>query len=87
MIDNAARIQTMQQRLTEAFAPDHLEILDDSDQHIGHAGAANGAGHFTLIIRAAHFTNKTRLQAHKMIYHVLADMMEHDIHALQIKLI
>lgn len=83
---NTQRIAIMEQRLSEAFDPQHLEIFDDSDQHIGHAGAASGAGHFTVMIRSSNFAGKTRLQAHKMIYHVLADMMESDIHALKIKI-
>ncbi len=84
---NQQRIAIMRQRLCQAFDPQYIEILDDSSQHIGHAGAASGAGHFTVMISSSNFIGKTRLQAHKMIYHALADMMDSDIHALRIKLI
>jgi len=45
---------TLTSRL-EALAPIALEIRDDSAQHVGHAGAAGGAGHFSLMIVSEHF--------------------------------
>ncbi len=40
---------TLRERLA-ALAPSVLEIRDDSAAHVGHAGAAGGAGHFSLLI-------------------------------------
>ncbi len=86
MIDNSSRIEKMTQRLTENLSPSHLEIIDDSHKHVGHAGAKDGKGHFTLIISSESLVGKRMLQQHRLIYNALGDLMETDIHALSIKI-
>ncbi|WP_154247124.1 BolA family transcriptional regulator [Kangiella sp. HZ709] len=86
MIDNSSRIEKMTKRLTENLSPSHLEIIDDSHKHIGHAGAKDGKGHFTLIISSETLLGKRMLQQHRLIYNALGDLMETDIHALSIKI-
>ena len=78
------RIETMTHRLTESLAPTHLDIVDDSAQHAGHAGAATGLGHYTVIINSPKFDGKTRIAKHQLVYGALGDMMQTDIHALSI---
>jgi BolA protein len=73
-------------RLLKAFNPTYLEVVDDSEKHIGHAGSASGAGHYTVIIAADSFKQRSRLAVHREIYDVLNDLMPHEIHALQIKI-
>ena len=80
------RIEMIKQRLEEAFSPTFLEVIDDSEKHIGHAGASGGAGHYTVVIASLSFKNKTRLSVHREIYAVLSDLIPHEIHALKIKL-
>lgn len=82
---NKKRIEQMQRILQEKFLPTELMIEDESDEHIGHSGARNGAGHFNLKIKSDAFKNKSLIQRHQMIYQALATMMEKDIHALSIK--
>ncbi len=72
-------------RLQQAFSPTELEIIDDSDQHKGHAGSQGGAGHYTVKIRAEYFKNKSRIAAHREIYALLNDLIPDKIHALRIK--
>lgn len=81
------RITIIQQRLEEKFSPTRLEVIDDSEKHKGHAGSAGGAGHYTVIIASSRFSGKSRLQAHREIYEVFSDLIPHEIHALQIKLV
>jgi BolA protein len=73
----------MRQRLA-ALAPESLEILDESGQHVGHAGA-QGGGHYQLIIVSQLFSGKPLPARHRMVYEALAPMMRNDIHALAIK--
>jgi BolA protein len=80
------RIQEIEQRLQKAFSTSKLEVIDDSHKHIGHAGASSGAGHYTVVIAAECFQGKPRVAIHREIYAVLADLIPHEIHALQIKL-
>jgi BolA protein len=81
---NPARIKLIEQRLQQAFSPHYLEVIDDSEQHKGHAGSQGGAGHYTVIIGADVLGNLTRIEAHRKIYHVLADLIPLQIHALRI---
>ena len=72
-------------RLEEGLRPDHLEVIDDSHRHAGHAGAADGRGHFTVLIVSQRFAGLGTLQRHKLVYEVVGDMMTTDIHALSIQ--
>lgn len=81
------RINIIKQRLENKFSPTNLQIVDDSDKHKGHIGSAGGAGHYTVIIEATCFANKSRIQIHREIYSVLDDLIPQEIHALQIKVL
>ena len=73
----------IEQRLA-VLAPQHLELLDESGQHVGHVGAQGGGGHYRLTIVSPQFAGKTTLARHRMVYDALGSMMKHDIHALAI---
>ncbi|HET7923045.1 MAG TPA: BolA family protein [Gammaproteobacteria bacterium] len=77
------RIQRIRDELQRQLQPLTLEILDNSAQHVGHAHA--GGGHFTVRIAATAFSGKSRVQRHRMVYAVLAPLLETSIHALSIK--
>lgn len=77
-------VNVISERLNLIFSPVDLEILDDSDKHIGHAGSKDGAGHFTVKIRAESLSKLSRIEAHKCIYQALLDLIPHKIHALRI---
>lgn len=80
------RIEIITERLKNAFSPESLEVIDDSEKHKGHAGAQGGAGHYSIIISAARFKKKSRIESHRMIYEVLNDLIPHEIHALKIRI-
>ncbi|MDO5504707.1 MAG: BolA family protein [Pseudoxanthomonas suwonensis] len=75
----------MRRLLEEAFAPDRLEISDDSHKHAGHGGGAHGHGHFSVHIVSPAFAGMAPLARHRAIYAALGRMMEDDIHALAIR--
>lgn len=80
--------RTRLERLTErlqALEPDHLEVVDDSHHHAGHAGAADGRGHFTALIVSKRFTGLNTLRRHRLVYEAVGDMMTTDVHALSIQ--
>jgi BolA protein len=71
--------------LTEAFAPEHLIIKDDSALHAGHAGAPDGGeSHFTVEITSKAFAGKNRVARHRLVNQALADLLKSRIHALAI---
>lgn len=86
-MDNSQRLERIQQMIQDALNPTQLEVIDDSHKHIGHAGAKEGKGHFTVVIKSEALEGKRMLQQHRMVYEALGDMMETDIHALAIKVI
>jgi len=67
------------------LSPLALEIHDDSAEHAGHAGAAAGGGHFSLLIVSQAFDGVPRLQRHQSVMARVADLLPHPIHALSIK--
>jgi BolA protein len=82
---NAERLERMRRLLTSAFAPTELDVVDDSHQHVGHAGAREGKGHFTVRIVSDTFAGMTPLARHRAVYTALGGMMQDDIHALSIQ--
>lgn len=79
------RVTMIRERLTQALAPDQIDVQDDSAQHAGHAGAQSGGGHYTVVIVSSRFTGKSLVERHRMIYDALGEAMRHDIHALVIR--
>lgn len=84
-INNLADI--ISKRLEAAFSPQSLEVIDESDQHFGHAAHNAGSRHFAIVIAAESLKNLTRVAAHQKIYATLTDLMPHPLHALKIKII
>jgi len=81
---NADRPSLIRARLLEALAPCEVEVQDDSHLHIGHVGAREGGGHFSVRIVAEHFDGLAPLARHRLVYAALAEMMQGPIHALAI---
>jgi BolA protein len=74
----------MRRRLS-ALVPEHLELVDESAKHAGHAGAAPGGNtHWRLTLVSAAFAGKSTVARHRMIYAALGDLMQNPIHALAI---
>lgn len=76
------RVEEIRRRLSAAFTPRELAIRDDGHQHVGHAGARDGRGHFHVRIVSQAFAGKSPLARQRMVYAVLGDLMQTDIHAL-----
>jgi BolA protein len=72
-------------KLTEAFAPQSLEVVDESHLHEGHAGhRPGGQTHFRVYIVSEAFKGKTRLERHRMINQILSGELAAGVHALAI---
>ncbi|HEX5650532.1 MAG TPA: BolA family protein [Steroidobacteraceae bacterium] len=81
----ATRAQRLDERLRAALEPSELEIVDESHMHAGHAGAADGRGHFTVNVVSERFAGLTVVRRHRLVYDAVGDMMTTDIHALSIR--
>jgi BolA protein len=73
-------------KLTAAFQPIRLELVDDSERHRGHAGHREGGeSHFTLTIESAVFTAMTRVARQRAVHAALKDDLAGPVHALSVK--
>lgn len=81
------KLELITTRLQQAFLPESLEVIDESDQHIGHAGHQGGGRHFAIVISAASLKPLSRVAAHRKIYALFEDLIPKEIHALRIKII
>ena len=72
-------------RRLAALEPVRLELIDESAQHAGHAGARPGGNtHWRLAIVSPVFAGKSTVARHRMIYEALGALMQDPIHALAI---
>ena len=74
-------------RLTQAFAPTRLEIIDESAQHHGHAGhSGSGESHFRVAIAAPAFAPMSRIERHRAVHRALGADLTGRIHALALEI-
>jgi len=72
----------IEDRLTAAFAPSVLEVVNESHKHAGHAGDdGSGASHFHITIRAEALADMTRVARHRAVQKALGDLNQR-IHAI-----
>jgi BolA protein len=75
----------IREKLTRAFSPEALEVVNDSHRHAGHAGSpGTGESHFSVKVVSAAFDGKSRVERHRMVNAVLAEELAGKIHALAI---
>ncbi|MES2030974.1 MAG: BolA family protein [Pseudomonadota bacterium] len=73
-------------KLTEAFAPQRLDVTDESHLHAGHMGhRPEGETHFRVNIVSEAFEGKSRIDRHRMINELLAAELAGTVHALALK--
>jgi len=69
----------------QALEPVALDLVDESEQHRGHAGYREGGStHWRLSIVSPQFAGKPVVARHRMVYQALGELMQHPIHALAI---
>ena len=75
--------ERIERKLRMAFQPETLNVIDETNQHHGHAGwRESGETHFRVEITAAAFTGKSRVERQRAVYDVLAEELAGPVHAL-----
>lgn len=78
-----SRSENIRARLTAAFAPRHLEVIDESESHRGHAGYREGGqSHFRVVIEADRLSGLSRVARHRAVHAALGKDLMNEIHAL-----
>lgn len=73
-------VQTeIEAKLTKALQPRHLEVINESSNHNVPPGSES---HFKVVIVSEAFDGKMLVARHRMINEILADELQHKIHAL-----
>lgn len=70
----------------QCLEPSSISLTDESALHAGHQGNGGGA-HFKLKITSSHFSEKSQIIRHRIIYQTLNDLMPHKLHAISIQAI
>ncbi len=70
--------------LEKAFAPHHIKVVNQSHQHEGHAGDdGSGESHFKVTLVSAAFTDKNRVERHRMVHAAISDELK-TVHAFSL---
>jgi BolA protein len=76
---------SIREKLTRAFSPVALDVVNDSHHHASHASSpGTGESHFSIKVVSAAFEGKSRVERHRMVNAVLAEELAGKIHALAI---
>ena len=73
--------------IRSALNPIHLEVINESHKHIGHAGHdGSGESHFKLIVVSSGFESYSRIQRHRRVNSLLMSLFDKGLHALSLNL-
>jgi BolA protein len=75
----------IERALRERLGALHVEVIDESHLHAGHAGAAGGGGHFRALVVSERFAGLSPLAAQRLVYEALATELRGEIHALSLR--
>ncbi len=81
---SASRETRLRERLRRGLAATHVELTDESRQHVGHAGAAAGGGHYDVVVVSPRFIDLDRVARHRLVYQAVGDLIPTEVHALAI---
>ena len=86
--DTIPSASAIESTLRNSLTPTQLEVIDESADHMGHAGS-NGLGHgthFRVRIGSAAFAGKSRVAQHRLVYDSLQKFTDAGLHALAIEI-
>lgn len=80
-------IEALKEKLIRELDATHVEIVDDSWQHAGHAEARSdlGATHLSMTIVSPKFAGLSILDQHRLVHTALEEARRTHLHALQLK--
>jgi BolA protein len=79
-------VATEMLRRLQSLIPTKVELIDDSEKHLGHGGYnPAGESHFTLLIESAAFEGKSRVERQRMVNKALGELVGERVHALSIR--
>ena len=78
---------TIDAKLRAEFSPEHLEVIDESEDHRGHGGwREGGETHFRVRMTSGAFAGQSRVNMQRAVNRCLADELSTTVHALAMEL-
>lgn len=78
----------IEKKLSLKFAPSHLEVIDESEKHRGHAGSRpGGETHFRVRITSPDLDSLGRVAQHRAVMETLDAELKSGVHALAIEVV
>jgi len=85
--DRQPMAETIETKLSAAFTPESIQVIDESEQHRGHGGwREGGETHFKVVMRAGAFNDLSRVDRSRRVHAVLKDELSTSVHALALDL-
>lgn len=81
-----SKTEQIRAALEAAFAPEHLEVINESERHRGHGGYSDGESHFRIVIKAPAFADMSRVARHRAVHSALGAGLVGEIHALALEI-
>ena len=79
-------VEKLKEKLMRELNAVHVEIVDDSWRHAGHASAPQmEATHLNITVVSPKFVGINLMDQHRMVNDVLKEARETHLHALQLK--
>lgn len=72
----------LESKLTEALAPSHLEILNESE---GHGLPRSAEKHFKVVAVSEAFKDLSRIERHRKVHDIVAQELRDHVHALSVQ--
>ena len=81
------RAEQITTRLKDVFDPEHLDVVDESEMHRGHAGFQEGGeSHFRVKMVSAALAGQSRIAQHRAVHTAIGKQLMSEIHALALDL-
>ena len=81
------RAEQITTRLKDVFDPEHLDVVDESEMHRGHAGFQEGGeSHFRVKMVSAALAGQSRIAQHRAVHTAIGKQLMDEIHALALDL-
>lgn len=74
------------QKLTQAFEPSQLQVINESHFHAGHLHTSSDETHFRVLLVSTKFEGLSAVKRHQWVYRILAEELAGELHALALNL-
>ena len=77
-------LEKVKEKINSELNPEKLLLIDNSYLHANHKSFDSDKFNLKLIIKSKKLNKMKKIDAHKLVYHILKDEINTKIHALEI---